>query len=354
MHIVEEDFPMDIHPDLLPDEAAQVVFFDIETTGFSGQSAFLYLIGCIYYKENKWRLRQWFLDDFSSEKELLLSFFDFISAYTWLIHFNGSTFDIPFIEKRLSRYKLAKSFSFFESLDLYKELKPYKALLGLSGLKQKNLEEFLGIHRTDKFSGGELIEVYYEYMDTKKDALLSVLLLHNADDLRGMISILPLHGLVLLFKGAFEVTTHEQTTSLLCFRLACSLPLPTHLELDFGCGRLEINNQNICFAVPLITEELKYFYPNPKDYYYLPAEDQAIHKSIAAYVDKSCRIAANQSNCYTRHKSTYLPLKDKEFASTVFRRNHKEKEYFFELNEDFLQNKELQRTYLLQLLASFR
>lgn len=350
MRIVEEDFPIDIHPDLLPDEASQVVFFDIETTGFSGQSAFLYLIGCIFYKENKWQLRQWFLDDFGSEKEMLLSFFDFISAYTWLIHFNGSTFDIPFIEKRLARYKLAKSFSFFESLDLYKELKPYKALLGLTGLKQKNLEEFLGIHRMDTFTGGELIEVYYEYMDTHKDELLSVLLLHNADDLRGMLSILPLHGLVLLLKGAFEVTNHEQTDSELIFHLESSLPLPACPELVFGSCRLTIDGRNIRFTVPLIKETLKYFYPNPKDYYYLPAEDQAVHKSVSAYVDKAYRVAANQSNCYTKRTSTYLPLKDKSFVSTVFQRNYKEKEYFFEWNEEFMQNKELQRTYLLQLL----
>lgn len=350
MRIFEEAFPIDIHPALLPDEASQVVFFDIETTGFSGQSAFLYLIGCIFLKDGSWQIRQWFLDDFKSEKELLLSFFDFISSYTWLIHFNGSTFDIPFIEKRLARYKLSKSFSFFESLDLYKELKPYKALLGLSGLKQKNLEEFLGIYRTDQFTGGELIEVYYEYMDTHRDELLSCLLLHNADDLRGMLSILPLHGLLLLLKGNFEVTGHELKESELIFSLKSPLPLPPSLQLCFHSCKLMIDGRDIFFVVPLIKETLKYFYPNPKDYYYLPAEDQAIHKSVAAYVDKAYRVAANQSNCYTKRTSAYLPLKDRNFVSTVFQRNYKEKEYFFELNDEFLNNRKLQKEYVLQLL----
>ncbi|MBP3544608.1 MAG: ribonuclease H-like domain-containing protein [Lachnospiraceae bacterium] len=103
MRIMEENFPIIIQPKMLPDEASHVVFFDIETTGFSGQSSLIYLIGCIYYKDNSWQLRQWFLDDVNTEKELLLSFFDFIGSYTWLIHFNGAAFDIPFIEKRLAR-----------------------------------------------------------------------------------------------------------------------------------------------------------------------------------------------------------------------------------------------------------
>ena len=84
-------------------------------------------------------------------------------------------------------------------------------------------------------------------------------------------------------------------------------------------------------------------------YYYLPAEDQAIHKSVAIYVDKAYRRAASQSNCYTKRKSAYLPLKDKSFTHNVFQRAYKEKEYFFEITEAFLQDKDMQKNYLIQL-----
>ena len=36
-------------------------------------------------------------------------------------------------------------------------------------------------------------------------------------------------------------------------------------------------------------DTLKYFYDNYKDYFYLPKEDTAIHKSVATYVDKDFR-----------------------------------------------------------------
>ena len=36
-----------------------------------------------------------------------------------------------------------------------------------------------------------------------------------------------------------------------------------------------------------------------KNYYYLPEQNCAIHKSVAAYVDKSRRTAATKNTCYT-------------------------------------------------------
>lgn len=352
MRIIEEPFPIELHPGLLPDEASQVVFFDIETTGFSGQSAFIYLIGCIYYKQDTWQLRQWFLDDVSTEKEMLLSFFDFIGSYTWLIHFNGATFDIPFIEKRLARYHISRTFSFFESLDLYKEIKPYKKLLGLQGLKQKNLEVLLGIEREDTFTGGELIDVYYEYMDaigTHKDNLLACLLLHNADDLRGMLSILPLHGLVLLLKGYFVAEHCEQEASSLHFTLICNFTLPENLTIETEYLKLVTAGSTASAYVKIVEDTLKYFYADYKNYYYLPAEDTAIHKSVAAYVDKSYRKAATRADCYTKRYARYLPLADKTFSETIFLREYKDKICYMELTDDFFEKKELQKAYLLQL-----
>ena len=40
-----------------PDTAytiSDLLFWDIETTGFSAKTSICYLIGCVYYKEGKW------------------------------------------------------------------------------------------------------------------------------------------------------------------------------------------------------------------------------------------------------------------------------------------------------------
>ena len=67
----------------------------------------------------------------------------------------------------------------------------WKKILGLKDLKQKSIEGFLHISREDQYSGGQLIEVYQEYLKTREQSLLSLLLLHNEDDLKGMPALLP-------------------------------------------------------------------------------------------------------------------------------------------------------------------
>ena len=60
----------------------QILFLDIETTGFLAASSTLYLIGCAYYTEGNWIIRQWFAQTPDEEAELLKAFFDFSPSLT--------------------------------------------------------------------------------------------------------------------------------------------------------------------------------------------------------------------------------------------------------------------------------
>ncbi len=91
---------------------------------------------------------------------------------------------------------------------------------------------------------------------------------------------------------------------------------------------LHADDNRIMIKVPLVTEELHYFYANYKDYYYLPAQDQAIHKSIASFVDKAHREQAHADNCYTRKAGTFLPEWNL-FRSPFFKRGYRDKTAFF-------------------------
>ena len=66
-----------------------------------------------------------------------------------------------------------------------------KKLLGLPDMKQKTIERLLKIGREDLYNGGELIEVYLDYLRTHDQEEKHLLLLHNEDDLKGMPSLLP-------------------------------------------------------------------------------------------------------------------------------------------------------------------
>ena len=108
--------------------------------------------------------------------------------------------------------------------------------------------------------------------------------------------------------------------------------------------------------VPLYEEEMKYFYSNYKNYYYLPEEDTAMHKSVASYVDRKHRIQATAATCYTRKLSSYLPQWDTLFEP-FFKRNYNERNIFFELTEERKMDRELFAKYaghVLEMLAASR
>ena len=88
--------------------------------------------------------------------------------------------------------RFALPFNDFEGIDIYRRIVPYKSFLRLPNCKQKTLEQFLGIKREDTYSGGELISVYHTYVKTPTDYGFQALALHNADDMKGMLQILPL------------------------------------------------------------------------------------------------------------------------------------------------------------------
>lgn len=115
----------------------QLLFFDIETTGFSAAATKLYFIGCMYFKDNNWQVGQWFNDDGNSEQLLLEAFLEFAKNYTILIHFNGDGFDLPYINQKRNQYGITADLSHMQSIDLYKWMRPYKNLLGLPNLKLK-------------------------------------------------------------------------------------------------------------------------------------------------------------------------------------------------------------------------
>ncbi len=294
----------------------ELLFFDIETTGFSGERDRVYLIGCTWYAKGSWQLIQWFADTASAEEELLHAFFSFLKTFRILIHFNGEGFDLPFLKKRFAYYRLPFSFDGITSLDIYRLVRPYRKLLGLEHMKQKNIEQFLGIARKDIYNGGQLIEIYADYLQSRDDFLYRLLILHNEDDLKGMPAILPILHYPDYLSGPF--TCHSQSLQeipdifgqnekqlTLIYESPITLPRPVESEGPWFSLTLDGNCME--FRIPLREGELKHFYDDYQNYYYLIYEDNAIHKSVGQYVDRSARKKATARTCYTRTCGCFLP-----------------------------------------------
>ncbi|MCM1136576.1 MAG: ribonuclease H-like domain-containing protein, partial [Clostridium sp.] len=223
----------------------QILFLDIETTGFLSSESAIYLIGCAFFSEGNWVIRQWFAQTPDEESELISSFLSFASAYTYLIHYNGNSFDLPFIKRKASEYGLSCSFSEMEGLDIYRRIAPYKNFLKLPDCKLRSIERFLGVGRDDAYNGGELIQVYREFLYSHDYNLYHTLLLHNSDDIKGMLEILPILSCYDLFNCSLKARkvqanyyndAHGVPRKELVLQLVFASPLPVTVSfMAKGC-----------------------------------------------------------------------------------------------------------------------
>jgi len=360
MRTIKKTLPQ-LETTYFPDEFPsinEVAFIDIETTGFTARLSQLYLIGCIVYENDNFVLYQWFLDSKDDEPEVLNDFAKFITPYKMLVHFNGNQFDIPYLNDKFEQNNIDFSLSEYKGLDLYRRIAPYKNFLKLPDCKQKTIETYLGIIREDLFTGKELIDIYHDYTANHDEESLKLLLLHNEEDIMGMVQILKILSYVDLLNKPITVTKVQANTyndidgntkQELIMKLKLSTNLPIHLSNHAnGCVFSGIND-TATLKVPIVREELKYFYSNYKDYYYLPTEDVALHKSVAAFVDSAHRKQATAATCYTRKISEYLPQWD-FIVEPFFKREYRAKEYFFEVTEQIKQDRALFSAYASHIL----
>lgn len=339
-------------------DLTKTLFIDIETTGFTAKGSSLYLIGCIYYKEKSFYLIQWFATNYEDEVNILKEFFHFSKDYSSFVHFNGNNFDIPYLQQKAIFYKLPDTFERFEALDLYRRIAPFKDFLKLPNCKQKTIETFLNVDREDTFQGGELISIYHDYVQSPNDFNLQALLLHNADDIQGLVTLLPVLAYCDLFMDTVRVTKvqanyytdyNDDKKQEILMKLHFKNPLPVTISQSIrGCYFTGFESEGT-LKVPLFEGELKYFYANYKDYYYLPVEDNAIHKSVAHFVDRDHRIKATASTCYTRKQSSYLPQWDILFQP-FFKSDYHSKDLFFELTDEFKKQRDDFSTYANHVL----
>lgn len=335
---------------------SRLLFFDIETTGFAAKNTTLYLIGVLWYEKDNLCIRQWFNEDEKSEALILNAFQEFCQDFTHLVHFNGLGFDLPYLRQKA--YMLKVSFTVDSSLrqiDIFKEIRSYKKLFLLDNMKQVTIEQFLGIKREDTYNGGELINVYQRYVARPDEAKEHMLLLHNHDDLLGMPKI----SQILNYKAFMEQSTPsniiiEEANDYLTihFQVENFSYLPKRISATKNGIYLNAMEQTGFLQIPIFTGTLKHFFPDYKNYYYLPKEDMAIHKSVAAYVESDNKMKATKSTCYIKKTDAFIPCLF--FNYTEIFQNTPGDKVCFVTKDCLLQgNVALQTEYILHALQTF-
>lgn len=189
MKIIREQVNINLNSNYLKNED-EICFLDIETLGLRRDQDPIYLIGFLYKDRSEWILEQVWISSLDKESDLLNYSLKLIDKFKYIVNYNGSSFDLPYINHRSRLYNLGSQIDILKSFDIYSLLRSNRDVLSLENLKLETVEEYLGIYREDIYSGLECIYMYKDFLKTNDTSLKSKILQHNYDDLIYLAEIL--------------------------------------------------------------------------------------------------------------------------------------------------------------------
>lgn len=259
-----------------------ICFLDLESSGYARKNARLCYAGCTVLESGVWVAHMWISEGKEEEAALLKELLSFLKSYSTLVTFGGASFDLPFLKKKCAALSLPYSAGEKRCVDLYWLFHPFLRLFGLAHMDQKTLEHFLSLTRKPE-----------------------------DNDLTMLVRLLPLLRFVELREASFRVSSFQAAQSGERFEAVLSLslsdPLPVSVSHLYDSFYFKASGTDVQLLIYGYTGTLKHFFPDYKNYYYLPAEDQAMHKSVAAYVSKENRVPAKASTCYIKKSGQFLP-----------------------------------------------
>jgi uncharacterized protein len=159
-------------------------FLDTETTGLAGGTGTCaFLVGVGRIERAGFRVRQFFMRDYSEEGSLLDALARYLKPFRVMITYNGRAFDQPLLETRYRLQRARPPFSKVDHLDLlYGARRLWK--LRFESCRLTDLEnQVLGVERQGDLPGALIPYVYFEYLRTRLAARLLPVFHHNATDI---------------------------------------------------------------------------------------------------------------------------------------------------------------------------
>ncbi len=309
----------------------ETIFFDIECTGLSPRKSFIYLIGYATRTGSKVTITQLLAKDESDELAILEEFERVMKKYPKLLGFNSTRFDEAFIIERCRKYNFNTAIKSKHHTDLYLMTTKARCLLDLPNFRQKTIENYLGLFRDDQYDGGQLIPVYQHYSLVGDLESKDLVLLHNFEDVKGMIYICDVLAFPDLLSSEMQYVSHEIDGDKLRFEIKTSINLPKSINKNREYGLYIIKNNRIYVTLNLFEGELCTWLSDFKNYYYLIDEDMIIPKSLGESMDKSARRPAKRADCKVKAEGKYLQLPDRIDIGTsirVFKESYESKEAF--------------------------
>lgn len=296
---ITKELPCSITHSLKPDS----FFLALDTTGFQAEVSAISMIGiAIPVHKHTITLYQWFNENGMEQQEILSSFFQYIKNKKYVITYYGNRFALPFLDKKSAEYGLSNPLSAITSEDYYDIMRTMRPILGLSSCKQSTIESYFQCKRTSSLAGKKLVKQYQTYVKNPDDTIKDALLLHNQETLEILCNLTSIFSYQDLQNGKIH-GCKMKTVANDNISFTFALPSTISKSMDYTKNHIQLHiiKDHGQLIMPVDPNGfVKHYYPNPKDYYYLPFEDYAIHKSLASFVSKDYRKKATADTCYEK------------------------------------------------------
>lgn len=174
-------------------DLSTAVIIDLETTGLSGGTGTVpFLIGLGYYRDDRFKVRQYFLGDIGEESRMIRELGEFFGDMNFrsVVSYNGKAFDLPILETRFALQRTSCRLDGLPHLDF---------LISARQLWKHKYEscrlcylarEIVQTGRDEDIPSAEIPARYFQYLRTGDFALVEPVIYHNQEDILSLLGLL--------------------------------------------------------------------------------------------------------------------------------------------------------------------
>ena len=173
-------------------DLSSAVFLDLETTGLVGGTGTVpFLVGLAYYRDEQFKVTQFFLNEMAEEDRLIRELSQFIQdmGFKSIITYNGKAFDMPLVETRFALHRMPCPLRGLPHLDflfsarsLWKHKYDSCRLFHLA-------QQIVQAERSEDIPGAEIPLRYFQYIRSGDFSLIDPILYHNQEDLLSLLGV---------------------------------------------------------------------------------------------------------------------------------------------------------------------
>lgn len=173
-------------------DLSTALFLDLETTGLAGGTGTVpFLVGLAYYRDERFKVTQFFLNEMAEEDRLVRELDQFIKdmGFQSIVTYNGKAFDVPLVETRFALHRMPCPLRGLPHLDflfsarsLWKHKYDSCRLFNLA-------QQIVQAERSEDIPGAEIPLRYFQYIRSGDFSLIDPILYHNQEDLLSLLGV---------------------------------------------------------------------------------------------------------------------------------------------------------------------